>query len=72
MYGDEQEEQHRYTTWQSKKKFVTEHNLHADTYGYTLEMNVFSDMERDEINAKHIAGGSLKSGRVVQHHSISG
>ena len=32
---------------------MTEHNLHADKFGYTLTMNKFSDLEMDEITAKH-------------------
>lgn len=49
MYKDELEELHRYTIWQKSKAQVEEHNCHADGYGYTLEMNKFSDMESHEI-----------------------
>ena len=53
MYGSELEELRRYTIWQSKKRFVIEHNLQAKKFGYTLSMNKFSDMEMDEIETKH-------------------
>ena len=53
MYKNELEELGRYSIWQSKKEFISEHNRHADSFGYTLKMNKFSDMEMDEINAKH-------------------
>ena len=43
------EELRRYTIWQSKRAFVKEHNRHANKFGYTLTVNKFSDMEKDEI-----------------------
>ena len=49
MYKDELEELRRYTIWQSKRAFVKEHNRHANKFGYTLTVNKFSDMEKDEI-----------------------
>ena len=52
-YKDDIEELRRYTIWQSKRAFVAEHNLHAGKFGYTLEMNQFSDMEMREIREKH-------------------
>ena len=52
MYGDELEELRRYTIWQSKRAFINEHNRHADRFGYTLAMNKFSDMVKDEITVK--------------------
>ena len=48
-YADEKEEFHRYTVWLYKRMIVTEHNLHADTHGYTLEMNKFSDLTDAEL-----------------------
>ena len=53
VYEDELEELRRYTIWQGKKRFITEHNHHADVFGYTLKMNKFSDLEMDEIAAKY-------------------
>ena len=60
------EELRRYTIWQGKKKFVTEHNLHADKFGYTLTMNKFSDLEMDEIAVKH---KGLKPSKAVPSNS---
>ena len=51
MYRDEVEEHHRYTIWQSKRAFIKEHNRCANSLGYSLENNKFSDMESSEINA---------------------
>ena len=51
MYPSELEEIRRYTIWQSKRAFVREHNRHADVFGYTLEVNKFSDLEKDEMSA---------------------
>ena len=64
MYGDELEELRRYTIWQSKKQFVIQHNLQANKFGYTLEMNKFSDMEMDEIGIKH-KGLKLSNSRTA-------
>ena len=47
------EELRRYTIWQSKRAFVKEHNQHADRFGYTLTVNKFSDLEKDEITAQY-------------------
>ena len=46
--------------------FVSEHNLHADKFGYTLTMNKFSDLEMDEIAAKH---KGLKLSRAVHSNA---
>ena len=51
MYRNELEEHHRRTIWQSKRAFIKEHNRHANSLGYSLEDNKFSDMESSEINA---------------------
>ena len=53
VYKDELEELHRYTIWQSKKALVNEHNRYANTFGYTLAMNKFSDMTCDEIRVRY-------------------
>ena len=53
VYPSELEELRRYTIWQSKKAFVEEHNRHADKFGYTLAVNKFSDMEKDEITTQY-------------------
>ena len=47
------EELRRYTIWQSKRAFVKVHNQHADRFGYTLTVNKFSDLEKDEITAQY-------------------
>ena len=44
QYGTIELELHRHTIWQSNKKFIDEHNEHADVFGYTVAMNEFGDL----------------------------
>lgn len=60
MYGNELEELHRYTIWEHKRTLITEHNLHAEEFGYTLAMNRFSDLTDDEIAT------SLKGSKQIE------
>lgn len=48
MYSSELEELRRHIIWQANKKFVGEHNAHADEFGYTVGLYAFSDLESSE------------------------
>lgn len=43
-YGSTEEELMRHTVWESNKKYIDNHNEHADTLGFTLAMNEFGDL----------------------------
>lgn len=43
-YSDKQEELERYAIWQANRRYIEEHNRHADIFGFTLKMNHFGDM----------------------------
>lgn len=44
------EELRRHIIWQANKKFIDEHNALADKFGYTLALNMFSDLETAEFS----------------------
>ena len=50
-YESENEEMRRNTIWQSNKKYIETHNANADTFGFTLGMNGFGDLENHEVVA---------------------
>ena len=43
-YDSTEEELMRHTVWESNKKYIDNHNEHADTLGFTLAMNEFGDL----------------------------
>ena len=43
-YTSELEEVERHAIWLSNKKYVEEHNVHAEAFGYTLAMNYLGDL----------------------------
>ena len=43
-YTSELEELERHSVWLSNRKYIEEHNTHADVFGYTLAMNHFGDV----------------------------
>lgn len=43
-YKDEKEEVERHMVWMSNKKYIEQHNKHADELGFTLKMNKFGDL----------------------------
>ena len=43
-YESPHHELSRHLVWMSNKKYIDEHNKHADTLGYGLKMNQFGDM----------------------------
>lgn len=43
-YKDENEEVERHMVWMSNKKYIEQHNKHADELGFTLKMNKFGDL----------------------------
>jgi len=34
----------RHVVWMSNKKYIEQHNMHADELGFTLKMNKFGDL----------------------------
>lgn len=49
-YAHKVEELERHMIWASNRKYIEEHNVNADTFGYTLAMNHFGDLVRCEKN----------------------
>lgn len=47
-YAGEVEEITRQTVWESNKKYIDSHNQNADTFGFTLGMNEFGDLDGAE------------------------
>jgi len=47
-YDSTEEELMRHTVWESNKKYIDNHNEHADTLGFTLAMNEFGDLDGAE------------------------
>lgn len=43
-YQTSEEEIQRHIIWEANKKYVESHNEHADVFGFTLEVNEFSDL----------------------------
>ena len=43
-YFSELEEVERHAIWLSNKKYIEEHNIHSDAFGYTLAMNHLGDL----------------------------
>lgn len=43
-YSSDEEELLRHITWEANKKYVVNHNEHADLFGFTVAMNKFADM----------------------------
>ena len=43
-YTSELEELERHAIWLSNKKYIEEHNVHSDIFGYTLAMNSLGDL----------------------------
>ncbi len=48
MYSCALEETRRHIIWQSNKKYVDEHNAHADDFGFTMALNEYADLESSE------------------------
>ena len=46
VYGSDREELTRHIIWQANRKYVDEHNAHAEKFGFTLGMNQFADLVR--------------------------
>ena len=44
MFVVVQEELEKHITWLANKKYIEEHNVNADLFGYKLAMNQFGDM----------------------------
>ena len=44
VYESPKHELSRHLVWLSNKKYIEEHNKHADVLGYGLEMNQFGDL----------------------------
>lgn len=61
QYGSDGEELHRQTIWEANKKYVDNHNQHADKWGFTLETNKFADLESAEFVALY-NGYSMNDG----------
>ncbi|KAL5493700.1 hypothetical protein EMCRGX_G014919 [Ephydatia muelleri] len=51
-YTSELEELERHSVWLSNRKYIEEHNTHADVFGYTLAMNHFGDVSEREFKEK--------------------
>lgn len=47
-YETDLEELHRRTVWEANNKYVEEHNKNAKTWGFTVSMNEFADMDGAE------------------------
>lgn len=47
IYGSVEEEEQRWSIWQSNMRYIEEHNRNADKHGFTLKMNTFGDMVSD-------------------------
>lgn len=47
-YETSLEELHRRTVWKANQKYVEEHNSNADTWGFTVSLNEFADMDGAE------------------------
>ena len=47
-YASELEELKRHVIWQANKKFIDEHNALADTFGFTVGLNSFADLDPAE------------------------
>jgi len=47
-YASDEEELRRHIIWQSNKKYIDGHNEHSDTFGFTLKMNEFGDLDGAE------------------------
>ena len=43
-YLSEKEEIEKHIVWLSSKKYIEEHNVNADEFGFKLAMNQFGDM----------------------------
>ena len=43
-YQSEREELERHLVWLSNKKYIDQHNVNADFFGFTLAMNHFGDL----------------------------
>ena len=43
-YRSQMEELERHAIWLSNKKYIEEHNIHSDVFGYTLAMNHLGDL----------------------------
>ena len=53
MYRNELEHQNRYTIWDNRRALINDHNRRVSEFGYTLAMNKFSDMKKNEITDQH-------------------
>lgn len=53
-YDSTEEELMRHTVWESNKKYIDNHNEHADTLGFTLAMNEFGDLVRILLALKNL------------------
>lgn len=51
MYEDAETELHRYNVWKANSVMIDEHNKDADKYGYTLEVNPYTDLTAEEFAA---------------------
>ena len=49
-YETNLEELHRRIVWEANKKYVEEHNRNATTWGFTVAMNEFADMDAAEFS----------------------
>lgn len=52
-YRSDEEELHRHIVWESNQEYVINHNKNAEKLGWTLEMNVFADLESSEFGAMY-------------------
>ncbi len=48
-YESEHEELRKHVVWRSNQKYIEEHNKYQDVFGYSLEMNKYGDMVRNNI-----------------------
>nr|CAI43320.1 cathepsin L [Lubomirskia baikalensis]CAI46307.1 cathepsin L [Lubomirskia baikalensis] len=48
VYNSDREELTRHIIWQANRKYVDEHNAHAEKFGFTVGMNQFADLESSE------------------------
>ena len=68
-YSTELEELDRHAIWQSNKKYIDEHNANAESFGFTLAMNEFGDLDPAEF-AKRFNGyrvsGERKDGKIYK------
>lgn len=60
-YETETIELARHTIWESNKNYVDNHNQHKEKFGFSLEMNEFSDMDSTEFSRTY--NGYLQSPR---------